>query len=227
MRRKIIIITSITVFLLVVGLTITSVFAWYTNATRSASFSIKSANVSSSITLFTGNDNNHDGILELVDSQASYTQQGEATDPSKQETISLACSDIIPTEVYTWKITVENRGDVDAYVSFVLDETSVSQAIMSCLSITIYDESTPSNTKNYIGKMSVGSVLFGGTATDKVDKPGGAKSVISYIVKIEFEIEEALKSQNITINDYQAVQGNEISNLNLFSLILTSDKPVA
>lgn len=120
-----------------------------------------------------------------------------------------------------------NETDIDAYVSFVLDETSVSQAIMSCLSITIYDESTPSNTKNYIGKMSVGSVLFGGTATDKVDKPGGAKSVISYIVKIEFEIEEALKSQNITINDYQAVQGNEISNLNLFSLILTSDKPVA
>lgn len=209
------------------------VYAWYTNATSTASFSVKSANVSSSLILYKGIDNNHDGYLELIDGVMQYeTNEEWETNPSNSNDtiLPLDIQTIFPTQIYTFKINITNRGDVDAYVSFRINDAFLNTEISKAISICIFSENNPNSNYVLCGDLKENDKIFGGTADEKVKRPSLEGDIVyypeNYIVKIKFEEYESLSTNiknSFSIEHYNELQGNFIENINIFTLILSSN----
>lgn len=94
-------------------------FGWWIEGVVSDSFVIKSAKISSEITIYQGNDFNHDGNLD----RNNPFQLLEKTPKGTKQVLVLKFTNLAPTEVYTWKIKVENNGDAAGFVYATLAES--------------------------------------------------------------------------------------------------------
>ncbi len=199
---------------------------------NSPSFSIKSANVSSRVQLYKGIDYNYDGNLDLIkDEFNNLIPNYETSDDwirnpadTSANALPLDLVNIMPSEVYTFKINVINMGDVDAYIKVVLEQEFLNNDISNFFDISIFklgDEEIFEKTDD---------IIYGGRDTDFIKCPELVDGSIKYypidlIIKIKFlryeELSNEIKAQ-ISHERYNNYQGIDVSSMSLFTLILSS-----
>ncbi len=146
-------------------LALATTFAWFSSRFVTKDFTFTTAKLGSSVTIFLGNDFDHDGYLDLgeVDGkiEEKYTIiESEMSEDGNTITI-IEISDILPSEIYTFKFNVFNSGDVAGDVLAIFSNTDESNMLfLKTLAVTpviIHDDNT----------MTVGEkIYFADTATD-------------------------------------------------------------
>lgn len=191
-------------------------FGWWLEATSTDSFLIQSANISSTLTLYKGQDFNYDGNLDKEDGEDVFVQVEERTKNSKQiivldfkkskeETVGT----ILPNEIHTWKVKVDNRGDANGYVFSTINPgmTPEQRKLVKYMSITcdgvkvyLYD-AVENPTK----------VVFGGSYERDLVEIGKSKE---FVFQIQLEaFDDLVKNRVITEDietaraEYQSLQG--------------------
>jgi hypothetical protein len=105
--------------LLLCCLFITSIYGWWIEGALGSSLIIKSARIESEITLYKGEDFNYDGNLDKSLSGQEYIDIYNLVDKkikNNRQILVLEFNDLLPTEIHTWKILVENKGDAVGYI---------------------------------------------------------------------------------------------------------------
>ena len=217
MRKRLIASCLNLLLLLIVGSTV--VYAWYTNGHNTAKVTITTANLATEVDLYIGNDFNYDGNLDLVlDTQTNTNVESftEVTTKSKTDdkTFNLVFSDLIPTEIHTWKFVVRNLGEASGYFSINLSKEIKSEhlILIKFMSVSYYkvlaDGEEVFSSKVYLFDKTANSIIAGNTTDDFV-KLGTTET---FVVRFKIEEYSNLVSQGIisdtpeNYNLYQSLQ---------------------
>ncbi len=210
--------------IIVLAATLSVSFAWWTNGVADSGVSFTSARVASTMTFYTGNDYDLDGIFDF-NAEGAFTEQKIIKNDSEDKTISFNISNFMPTEAYTYQIKVVNNGDVNGYVVATINSNSLNEEMVKCLSISLWNGSAYEE-KCYLGKLSSSDpIILGGRMEDlvEINLDETNPTFKNFIFKIEFETEDTLISQGITITNYQDLKNKTLSNIELFDFILSSE----
>ena len=228
MKHKIIMNTLAAI--LTLALLVTISYAWWTGSEASSKVEITTANIASEVTLYKGIDENRDGNVELnSENKEIFEKVIKKQNETGKEALNfyLEMLDMSPKEIFTWKVVIENKGDVDGYVAATLStlfnnqnkEYQSYEKYIKFLTISIKGESKAyfanalySNKNGNIG------LLFGGRRDDLV-RINESKE---YIFQIELEDFEVLlkNTSNITEADREAYNSlNGIKKPPLYSMI--------
>ena len=211
------IIINILNLVLIVTCLIVTTYGWWIDGLVGDDVIIKSAKIDSIITLEKGADFNKDGLLDIDSNGDSIFEEVSTTDKGKEQVIVLEFADIIPTEVYTWRVTVLNKGDVAGYVYAdfyddidFTDGISKEEEFLRFMSISTIVEDEAGNkivNKRYFNGLTSDAVLFGGTENDLVELGGS----IQIEFRITFELFDDLLEKGICNEndraDYLNLQG--------------------
>ena len=245
-KRMIINLVAMTILVIFMG---TVTFGWWIDGAVGNSVIIKSANVVSNISLFKGYDFNYDGNLDkTTDEQGNVIDSYELVYKSEHEeeqVLIFAFSDIIlgaenkyipdysnscdliPTEIHTWKLLVENKGDTAGYLIAKLSENfnSDKDIFIKFLSITVNGEKI--YLYNYLTK---GNLIFGGNDEDLISISQSKE----YIIQIQLETFENLKTNVFNslseqeVDDleieYQSLQGMSTDPFKFIDVMLSTEK---
>lgn len=216
MKKKIIVTSINSILCLIVAITFT--FAWFTNSVNDSQITITSARVASEIEYYIGDDFDLDGVFDY---DVGFTYIGTIKESGEEKFVNIEINNFLPTEVYTYRFIIKNKGDVAGYTTGILSEEALAYEMTKCLSITLVDiETTTTIVKSYLGKLSKDNlVIFGGTVDDIVNTTDiNGKS---YTIMITFETEEALIKEGIEVANYNELQGKNF-NIDLFDCLLSS-----
>ena len=179
--------------LLIVACLITTTYGWWINGSFGDGVIIKSAKIDSIITIEKGIDFNRDGILDVDNSGNRIFEELEKTSRSAEQIIVLDFENIIPSGVFTWRITVLNKGDVAGYVYANLyedidftDGLSKEEEFLKYMSISTIIEDSQGNkieNKKYFNGLTSDTVLFGGTENELVQL--GESIQIEFMITFE------------------------------------------
>ena len=205
----------------------TVTYAWWIEGIVANKVVIQSANIESKITMYKGVDFNHDGILDK-DTDGNDKYETPETTEGEENKVILKMTDLIPTEIYTWKVKAENKGDANGYFTIAVapDEMGTKEYYKYLSIIVIYKDSQNkdvASNKTYLGKNP--SMLYGDS--EYIPKLNGSKE---YLFKIQLETYENLVSVGIFEDNetnkakYQNLQGSSVTML-LLDITLTTDKP--
>ena len=199
---KKIIINSLNI-LLIIACIITTTYGWFINGSFGDGVVIKSAKIDSIVTLEKGIVFNRDGVVDIDDSGNKVFELIEKTNKGTEQVIIMDFDNIAPSEVFTFKVTVLNKGDVAGYVYADLydeidftDGISKEEEFLKFMSVSsVIKDSNGNNTihKKYLNNSTNQSVLFGGTDEHIVELGGS----IEIEFMITFEIFDDLLEQGI------------------------------
>ena len=188
MMKKLI--NNIFAILLILSCLITLTYGWWISGSLGDGVVIKSAKISSIITVEKGNDFNYDGNLDKDSNGEAVYEEVEKTNKNTEQVLVLDFGSIIPTEIHTWRITVQNKGDVAGYVYATLfedidftDGISKEEEFLKFMSISTKvdnGDGTFNVNKKFFYGLTSDIVLFGGTDKELVD--------IDESIQIEFQI---------------------------------------
>lgn len=145
-------------------------FGWWIEGVVSDSFIIKSAKISSEITIYQGNDFNHDGNLD----KTNAFELLEKTPKGTKQVLILNFDNLAPTEVYTWKIKVSNNGDAAGFVYSTLVEELLKDKDSSTDSIELRD------LVKFMSVTYVPQYAYYLTTTDGTTTYNGTKELMQY-----------------------------------------------
>ena len=190
-------------------------FGWWIEATVTDSFLIQSANISSTVTVYKGVDFNYDGNLDKTDGEDTYTEVLKTEKGSKQIVIldfrkspTETLGSLLPNEIHTWKITVDNKGDANGYVYATIHGMTAEQKLM-----VKYMSLTYAGIKTYLydAVNDPTKIVFGGDYQRDVVKVQSSKD---FVIKIQLEsFDDLVKNRVITGDieearkEYQSLQG--------------------
>ena len=210
-------IISVLNVLLIVACLIATTYGWWINGSFGDGVIIKSAKIDSVITLEKGLDFNYDGILDVDGSGEKLFEEVMETNKGKEQVVILKFDSIMPSEVYTWRVTVQNKGDVAGYVYATLyedidfsDGISKEEEFLKFMSISSKVTDSEGNTvvvKKYFNTSTNETVLFGGTDNDLVQL--GESIQIEFMItfeNIDDLIEKGICEETDKVN-YQSLQG--------------------
>lgn len=124
-------------------LALATTFAWFSSRFITKDFTFTTAKLGSSVTVFLGTDFDHDGYLDLkkingVDAETFDPVPSQLIDGNTVTIIEL--SDILPSEIYTFKFNVYNSGDVAgdvlAVFSYSDDTSNEAKLFLKTLAVT-------------------------------------------------------------------------------------------
>ena len=231
------IIFNLFTILLTVSLLFTVTYGWWISGSLGEGIVIKSAKINSIILLEKGVDFNLDGNLDLDLEGNERFEEITRTRKSTEQVLVLTFEDLIPTQVYTWRVTVTNKGDVRGYVYASLfeeidfnDGISEQENLIRFLSISrriVNEDGSYTSNKVYLKQMHSEAVLFGGTDEDVVN----VDESVQYVFQIELEPFEVLLNNNVCeLEDYEAYQKlqGKVSNesFKFLDISLSSEKPL-
>ena len=227
---------NIVSIILVIALATSTAYAWWLTGNFGKGLSIRSAKISSKITVEKGQDYNFDGNLDVDQNGAEIFHEVDVTDKGEEQILVLNFENIIPTEIHTWRITVENKGDAAGYVYATLfeeidltDDISQEEELIKYMSIsTIVSDPNGNDVVNKIYFYNINSdqVLFGGTDDDIVES---SKS-IQIVFQIQLEAFDDLVLNGICTEDdreeYFNLQGKTISeSFKFLDVSLSTEQP--
>ena len=229
------ILINVGTLLLTVSCLISLTFAWWISASLGDGVVIRSAKISSIITIEKGQDFNNDGNLDLDNLGEPIYEVVDKTNKGTEQVLVLDFGTIIPSEVFTWKITVLNKGDVSGYVYATLfeeidftDGLSKEEELLKYMSIStvITDGDEVTINKKYFNGLNSETILFGGTDNELVERDQS----IQIEFKITFETFEALLDARICgeqdYAEYQTLQGKKMpESFKFLDISLSSYKP--
>ena len=229
------ILINVGTLLLTVSCLISLTFAWWISGSLGDGVVIRSAKISSIITIEKGQDFNNDGNLDLDNLGEPIYEVVDKTNKGTEQVLVLDFGTIIPSEVFTWKITVLNKGDVSGYVYATLfeeidftDGLSKEEELLKYMSIStvITDGDEVTINKKYFNGLNSETILFGGTDNELVERDQS----IQIEFKITFETFEALLDAGICgeqdCAEYQALQGKKMpESFKFLDISLSSYKP--
>ena len=229
------ILINVGTLLLTVSCLISLTFAWWISGSLGDGVVIRSAKISSIITIEKGQDFNKDGNLDLDNLGEPIYEVVDKTNKGTEQVLVLDFGTIIPSEVFTWKITVLNKGDVSGYVYATLfeeidftDGLSKEEELLKYMSIStvITDGDEVTINKKYFNGLNSETILFGGTDNELVERDQS----IQIEFKITFETFEALLDAGICgeqdYAEYQALQGKKMpESFKFLDISLSSYKP--
>lgn len=213
MRKSVLLILVYTFFLASISVFI---YGWYLEGINTSRVEISSANVSSEITVYEAIDYDEDGIFDWY-SDDLYSKL-EPVDG----VISVELSNFKPTDVLSFKVVVENNGDVDGYPFFIVESLKASE-FGSCLSVGVCklvdSSTTPIKIMEWQKVEEIDTatnpycIIYAGTDDNVIGTTEDTKTA-SFLIQIKYE---AIGENS---NDYQAYEYTDV----LFSFILSSDK---
>lgn len=243
-RKKLILITAVMCLMI----TATGIsLAWFIEGYLSDKFSFAVAFVESKVSLYRAEDNNYDGIPEIgTDGKPLYTFLGDSERGSIKldangnpiiingvpeyegdVKVRFDISDMLPTQIYTWKIVIRNVGDVkakiNADINIPLSDKTVKSGI-DVLSMSINNKSVIYTGLSYVYNSSAQIysqkiLLIDNDSIEYSYNPDEINpySINEYIFAIKFENFESLIKEgvDITEDDYQAYMGRIVNNLEL------------
>ena len=229
------ILINVGTLLLTVSCLISLTFAWWISGSLGEGVVIRSAKISSIITIEKGQDFNNDGNLDLDNLGEPIYEVVDKTNKGTEQVLVLDFGTIIPSEVFTWKITVLNKGDVSGYVYATLfeeidftDGLSKEEELLKYMSIStvITDGDEVTINKKYFNGLNSETILFGGTDNELVERDQS----IQIEFKITFETFDALLDAGICDEqdyaEYQALQGKKMpESFKFLDISLSSYKP--
>lgn len=229
------ILINVGTLLLTVSCLISLTFAWWISGSLGDGVVIRSAKISSIITIEKGQDFNNDGNLDLDNLGEPIYEVVDKTNKGTEQVLVLDFGTIIPSEVFTWKITVLNKGDVSGYVYATLfeeidftDGLSKEEELLKYMSIStvITDGDEVTINKKYFNGLNSETILFGGTDNELVERDQS----IQIEFKITFETFDALLAAGICgeqdYAEYQALQGKKMpESFKFLDISLSSYKP--
>ena len=229
------ILINVGTLLLTVSCLISLTFAWWISGSLGDGVVIRSAKISSIITIEKGQDFNNDGNLDLDNLGEPIYEVVDKTNKGTEQVLVLDFGTIIPSEVFTWKITVLNKGDVSGYVYATLfeeidftDGLSKEEELLKYMSIStvITDGDKVTINKKYFNGLNSETILFGGTDNELVERDQS----IQIEFKITFETFDALLDAGICGEqdyvEYQALQGKKMpESFKFLDISLSSYKP--
>ena len=229
------ILINVGTLLLTVSCLISLTFAWWISGSLGDGVVIRSAKISSIITIEKGQDFNNDGNLDLDNLGEPIYEVVDKTNKGTEQVLVLDFGTIIPSEVFTWKITVLNKGDVSGYVYATLfeeidftDGLSKEEELLKYMSIStvITDGDEVTINKKYFNGLNSETILFGGTDNELVERDQS----IQIEFKITFETFDALLDAGICDEqdyaEYQALQGKKMpESFKFLDISLSSYKP--
>lgn len=229
--KKIILISILAAVVLLVGIGVT--FGWFVDGYLSDRFSFAVAFVESKVTLYRAEDNNKDGVVELDENGAmKFTVLGDSENGSvildsssmpvidsagnptydKSKTVRFDIDGILPTQVYTWKVAIQNVGDVRAkiFADIIIPSGSVVGGGIDVLSYAVNDRPIIYSANCYENNADTHEViqkirLVDGDAVDyKTERPEDeGRSINEYIIAVRFMTRDELKNIGVELTNEQ------------------------
>lgn len=228
--KKIILISILAAVILLVGVGVT--FGWFVDGYLSDRFSFAVAFVESKVTLYRAEDNNKDGVVELDENgDMKFTVLGDSENGSvildssgmpvvdsagnptydKSKTVRFDIDGILPTQVYTWKVAIQNVGDVRAkiFADIIIPSGGVVGGGIDVLSYAVNDKPIiysancyeVADTQEIMQKIR----LVDGDAVDyKTERPEDeGRSINEYIIAVRFMTRDELKNIGVELTNEQ------------------------
>lgn len=219
MMKKLI--NNIFAILLILSCLITLTYGWWISGSLGDGVVIKSAKISSIITVEKGNDFNYDGNLDKDSNGEAVYEEVEKTNKNTEQVLVLDFGSLIPTEIHTWRITVQNKGDVAGYVYATLfedidftDGISKEEEFLKFMSIS-------TKVDNGDGTFNVNKKFFYGLTSDTVLFGGTDKELVNIDESIQIEFQITFENFDILLENgicgeadrqaYQELQGKTLS----------------
>lgn len=229
--KKIILISILVAVVLLVGIGVT--FGWFVDGYLSDRFSFAVAFVESKVTLYRAEDNNKDGVVELDENGAmKFTVLGDSENGSvildsngmpvidsagnptydKSKTVRFDIDGILPTQVYTWKVAIQNVGDVRAkiFADIIIPSGGVVGGGIDVLSYAVNDRPIIYSANCYENNADTHEViqkirLVDGDAVDyKTERPEDeGRSINEYIIAVRFMTRDELKNIGVELTNEQ------------------------
>ena len=221
--------------LLTVSCLISLTFAWWISGSLGDGVIIRSAKISSIITVEKGQDFNSDGNLDLDNLGEPIYNVVNKTNKGKEQVLVLDFGSIIPSEVFTWRITVLNKGDVSGYVYATLfeeidftDGLSKEEELLKFMSIStvVTNGEEVYVNKKYFNGLTSETILFGGTDNELVNRDESIQIEFKITFETFKDLVEAGVCDEQDYAEYQALQGKKMpESFKFLDISLSSYKP--
>lgn len=221
--------------LLTVSCLISLTFAWWISGSLGDGVIIRSAKISSIITVEKGQDFNSDGNLDLDNLGEPIYNVVNKTNKGKEQVLVLDFGSIIPSEVFTWRITVLNKGDVSGYVYATLfeeidftDGLSKEEELLKFMSIStvVTNGEEVYVNKKYFNGLTSETILFGGTDNELVERDQSIQIEFKITFETFKDLVEAGVCDEQDYAEYQALQGKKMpESFKFLDISLSSYKP--
>lgn len=233
MMKRILI--NVGTLLLTVSCLISLTFAWWISGSLGDGVIIRSAKISSIITVEKGQDFNSDGNLDLDNLGEPIYNVVNKTNKGKEQVLVLDFGSIIPSEVFTWRITVLNEGDVSGYVYATLfeeidftDGLSKEEELLKFMSIStvVTNGEEVYVNKKYFNGLTSETILFGGTDNELVERDQSIQIEFKITFETFKDLVEAGVCDEQDYAEYQALQGKKMpESFKFLDISLSSYKP--
>ena len=213
-------------------------YAWYVNYNKINSFKFKMARINTVVTLYSSTDTNYNGVPDK-DKNGNYlfTYIGEESavtdDISSSVSLNMLITDIMPTQIYTFKVHVKNESEVANSVRFTFVDylgadgsSKISYRYIKAFSVNVGevlsdgsvafnkdDKTYLANAVNSDGTFSVITAKEGVIVSGTLDKDSSGNSVLNETdCWLRFELETYADLQSSVTSN-----GGSGAYLNVFS----------
>lgn len=181
--KKLRLIESIVIFVMVLALLTTGIFAWIIARFQSDPVIFTSGSITLNAQLYTANDANKDGVLD-----GGFTEITAA---------GIDFENLMPGQVYTFRLIIENTGTADGHLDItVKDILPTNIALFNLLTIDFIHPTTLINTSLDLNSSNV--VLF----SNYVLTYEGTLT-FDFTIQVEPTINNTLHGESITLGYFE------------------------
>lgn len=181
--KKLRLIESIVIFVMVLALLTTGIFAWIIARFQSEPVVFTSGAITVDAALYSANDANYDGVLD-----GGYTEITAA---------GIDFTNLMPGQVYTFRLIIDNTGTADGHLDLtVKDILPTDNALFNLLTIDFVHPTTSVNTSLDLDSTDV--ILFSNYVL-----PFEGSLTFDFTIQIEPTINNTLHSESITIGYFE------------------------
>lgn len=189
-------ISSIFIFLSVVMVITTVVFAWVVLTFRSEEIIVTTGSIKVEANLFYATDENYDGNLDLVSGEPVYNP---ITSPG------ITFTEVIPGQKYTYRLVITNTGTSDGFLSiYIKDILTIDSDMYQMLKITYINPVNDTLTEVNLNNQNV--TLFNDYLLDE-----SAILNLDFIIEVRTNANNDLQNSSISIGFFE-VRLNQIAN---------------
>jgi len=177
-KRKLI--YSIFMVIITLTLTVVIVFAWFIVTEKTDPIIVSTGSLRTSCSLYHGIDSDYDGELD----DGSFIEITES---------GIKFTDVVPGQIYTYKMVVKNRGSVDGFLTVSINDIIATAADMYQGFTVSFSEPETKEMNLVNGDLTLFTdlVLVTGTTYE-----------FNFLIKINNTISSDLKYETLTITNF-------------------------
>ena len=210
------------------------VFAWFRVGDNINELSFQIARINSEITLYKAEDCNFNGFPDLdinddyIFNEIGYRYANTSEEETTEDLLKMQINNMMPTQIYTYKIAVNNKSEANNVIRFVFaEEESSNLEYLKILSVKIgetIDGITVFGNKFYFANNMNNNEFSEMTIMNNIEILGSAYATENdnqkeFLLQLEFEtyqnLSEAVENENNKFSSQESYENAQDKSITL------------